>query len=208
MPEPDELYIVGLNIEKHTAYTACRNNALIRAAQGVYYRQGADFETLWNTYGIRIANYFFPRAALTHSTAYYMRPRLGRIFVGGDYPYRKAVAQHVGDYLIVQSLIRLDLSDSRMFEPIKLEDPLGEYEIYRTTPEMTLLNLMEATKANKEKHLPDQDMHRLIETVISKHGGSRTAALDTLAEIAKKAGKENEFKRLEQTWFCEASLTL
>lgn len=197
MAETDELFIVGFNINKHEAYTACRNSkTLVRAAQGVYYRPEADVERLFEVYGLRIAKYVFPHAALTHSTAWYKRPRFGRIFVGGDYPYRKAVAQSAGDYLIVQSMVQPDLTDPLMYELVQFTDPLGVYEVHATTPEMTLIHLMDATKQYKEKHIPDEDMYKLVDIVMARHK-TPAAALKTLAAIAEKAHATNEFKRLQ-----------
>jgi hypothetical protein len=95
LDEKHDVFIVGLNISKHDAYFAYRRDKeIVRAAQGVYFRAGLDAAQLFEVYGIRLANHFFQKAALTHSTAWYKRPTHGRVFVGGEYPYKKVIAPY------------------------------------------------------------------------------------------------------------------
>lgn len=203
MDDRDDVFIVGLNITKHEAYFACRRDkVLIRAAQGVYFRAGKNVEELFNAYGIRLARYFFQNVALTHSTAWYKQPKDGRIFVGGEYPYKKIIAPYGGDFRIIQSMVHPMLDDERMYEKIRFEDSFGEFEIHCSTPEMTLIHLMDATKQNVEKHLPDVEMEKIITLLLNKYG-SKAATLTALEEIAVAAGKQNEFERLLKHFFLQ-----
>jgi hypothetical protein len=201
MDENHDVFIVGFNIEKHDAYFACRRDKLIvRAAQGVYFRAGVDAAKLFDTYGIRLANYFFQKAALTHSTAWYKRPTHGRVFVGGEYPYKKVIAPTAGDFQIVQSLVNPRTDDSRMYELVEFEDPFGKFEMYCATAEMTAIHLMDATKKNVEKHLPEVEIRAIFAKLHEKYG-SKAQLLTALEEIAEVAEKENEFDRLLKYYF-------
>lgn len=111
MTEHPDIFIVGLNISKNEAYLASRRDKRIaRVAHGVYFPVGSDAAALFEQYGLRLAKVFFANTVLTHSTAWYKRPVDGRVFVGGDYPYKKIIAENVGvDLRIVQSLIHPEL---------------------------------------------------------------------------------------------------
>ncbi len=196
MGENSDLYLVGLNIDKHTAHFACRRDkTLVKAAQGVYFRAGLNAETMFNTYGIRLARHFFQTAALTHSTAWYKRPTHGRVFIGGNYPFWKAIAPYGGDFKIVQGIARPVISDPRMYELVEFQDPLGGFGMYCATPEMLAIQLMEATKTNIEKHLPKLEMDAILDGLLKKYGG-KSQMLATLQEIAEIADKGREFDRL------------
>lgn len=201
MDEPHDVFIVGLNISKHDAYFAYRRDKkIVRAAQGVYFRAGLDAAQLFDTYGIRLANHFFQEAALTHSTAWHKRPTHGRVFIGGDYPYKKVIAPYAGDFQIVQSLVNPQLGDSRMYELVEFEDPFGKFEMYCATTEMTIIHLMDATKKNVEKHLPETEINAIFAKLHEKYGG-KAQLLTALEEIAVVANKENEFDRLLKYYF-------
>ncbi len=201
MEEQDNVFIVGLNTTKHEAYFACRRDKeLIRVAQGVYFRAGVDANILFEDCGIRLAKYFFQNAALTHSTAWYRRPVDGRVFVGGDYPYKKSIAPYGGDFRIVQSMVHPDLNDARMYQLAGFKDSLGEFEMYCATPEMVIIQIMDATKQNVEKHLPESEMEQIFDGLMEKYGG-KAYMLTALEEIADAADKKNEFDRLLKHFF-------
>lgn len=196
MIEKKDVYIVGLNISKGDAWIAAHHDGeLVRAVQGVYFRVGADPAEMFNTYGIRFASHFFPHAALTHSTAWYRRPIMGRVFVGGEYAYKKVIARRSGDFQIIQSRVSPKFDDSRMYRQIRLEDPLGTYEVFCATEEMTLVHLMDATKINTEKHVPASEMDLMLDRLKEKYG-DEVRAFEAIQEIAIAAGKLNEFDRL------------
>lgn len=197
----EDVLIVGFNITKHEAYFACRRDRLIeRAAQGVYFRAGLDADKLFDIYGIRLANHFFQKAALTHSTAWHKRPTHGRVFVGGEYPYKKVIAPYAGDFQIVQSLVNPKIDDPRMYELVEFTDPFGNFEMYCATAEMTVLHLMDATKKNVEKHLPEVEIKAIFAKLHEKYGG-KAQLLTAIEEIAREADKENEFDRLLKYYF-------
>ncbi|NMX77785.1 hypothetical protein HBO23_32990 [Pseudomonas sp. WS 5532] len=202
MDERHDVFIVGLNTDKHEAYACKRDKEIVRVAQGVYFRAGVDVDALFEQYGIRLAKYFFRSAALTHSTAWFRKPVGGRIFVGGDYPYKKVVAPYGGDCLIVQSMVHPKLDDVRMYQVVTFEDPLGSFEMHCATPEMTLIHLMDATKKNVEKHLPETEMEKMFQQLQEKYG-SKSAALAELETIAQVADKTNEFERLLKHFFSQ-----
>jgi len=201
MDDNHDVFIVGFNISKHEAYFACRRDkTIVRAAQGVYYRAGLDAEKLFDIYGIRLANHFFQKAALTHSTAWYRRPKHGRVFVGGEYPYKKVIAPYAGDFQIVQSLVNPRIDDPRMYELVEFEDPFGKFDMYCATAEMTIIHLMDATKKNVEKHLPEEEISAILAKLHEKYGG-KAQLLTALEEIATVADKVNEFDRLLKYYF-------
>jgi len=201
MDDNHDVFIVGFNISKHEAYFACRRDkTIVRAAQGVYYRAGLDAEKLFDIYGIRLANHFFQKAALTHSTAWFKRPTHGRVFVGGEYPYKKVIAPYAGDFQIVQSLVNPRIDDPRMYELVEFEDPFGKFDMYCATAEMTIIHLMDATKKNVEKHLPEEEISAILAKLHEKYGG-KAQLLTALEEIATVADKVNEFDRLLKYYF-------
>ena len=75
-----------------------------------------------------------------------------------------------------------------MYELAKFEDPLGQFEMHCATPEMTLIHLMDATKKNVEKHLPEQEMDKIFEQLQLKYGSkaSTLAALETTPRQPRK----------------------
>lgn len=204
MDDQGDVLIVGLNCTKHEAHVACKRKEIIRVAQGVYFRVGTNAGKLFNQYGIRLANHFFKNAALTHSTAWYKKPVEGRVFVGGEYPYKKIIAPYGGDFRIIQSMVNPKLDDARMYELVRFEDDFGPFEVYCATPEMTLIHLMDATKQNVEKHLPEEEVERIVADLLKKYG-TKAAVLTTLEEIAADADKVNEFERLLKHFFLQRS---
>jgi hypothetical protein len=186
MDERHDVLLVGVNTDKHEAYALKRDKQIVRVAQGVYFRTGKDAEVLFELYGIRLAKFCFQSAALTHSTAWYRKPVDGRVFLGGDYPYKKSIAPYEGDFRIVQSMVHPKLTDERMYELAKFEDPLGQFE----------------TKKNVEKHLPEQEMDKIFEQLQLKYG-SKASTLAALETIAQAAEKTNEFERLLKHFFSQ-----
>jgi hypothetical protein len=203
MDENVDVFIVGFNTTKHEAYFASRRDKLlVRVAQGVYFRAEKDPASLFEEFGIRLAKHFFQKAALTHSTAWFKRPVGGRIFVGGEYPYKKQIAPYGGDFRIVQSMVNPRLEDKRMYELTGFKDRFGEFEMYCATPEMTIIHLMDATKQNLEKHLPEDEMEKIIDLLLAKYNG-KAGMLTQLEEIAVAASKRNEFDRLLKHFFLQ-----
>lgn len=188
------LFIVNDNIKKEQAYFGSRSEQLRRIAHGVYISQDASFKDVFQVYGLRLARKFFPNAALTHSTAWYRRPLHDRVFVGGDYPYKKSIDVDGYEGRIVQSTVHPDYSDARLYQEAKITDPIGSFQMWCATPELILLQQMDATKVNPEKHLPDPDVRAIWREVKARHGG-RGHAWDVMEEVAKAAGKENEAER-------------
>ena len=205
MTKPD-IYIVGININKQYAYSLSKEadpaDRYVRVVHGIYFRETIPAEQLFETYGFRITRQLLANAALTHSTAWYKRPTDGRIFVGGAYPYHRTVGDKVGDFAIVQSMIAqrsnqllMDmLNDRRLYSTFTVTDPLGSFDMHCATDEMILLSMFDSTKANKEKHLPQVEMNKLLSGLLNKHGDMPTL-LVLLREMAEEIGKVNEYNR-------------
>jgi hypothetical protein len=200
MNDHDDLFIVGMNITKHEAYHKYKDKELQRAAQGIYFRTGRSAELLFNTYGFRLVSYCFQNVALSHATAWYKRPHEGRIFIGGEYPYRKAIATYAGDFRILQSITHSDFTDRRMYERVKFKDSFGEFELMCAKPGLIIIQLQDATKQNIEKHLPDSETLKIIDQLQQGYP-SKSAMLTALEEIAIAANKRNEFDRLLRLFF-------
>ncbi len=206
MTASQDIFIVGLNITKIEASLAARNGKdIVRVAHGVYFRTGVDAEEIFNEYGLRLTNYFFKNVALTHSTAWYKRPMLGRVFIGGDYPYKKVIAPEAGDFCIVQSKIHPVLTDHRLYESLYIQDGFGpkqKFEMYCATPELTLLHLMETPKKNMEKQLSVTEMEKLIAFLLNKHNG-KAALITAVEEIALLTDKQSDFVRFLKHFFLQ-----
>ncbi|MGW8342412.1 hypothetical protein ACWGY7_22495 (plasmid) [Xanthomonas axonopodis pv. khayae] len=72
---------------------------------------------------------------------------------------------------------------------------MGEFEMLCDTPELTLLNMMTATKRHSEKHLNSEEMDELIAHLMEKHNGKAGVA-SALEEVALMAERPNELRRL------------
>ena len=102
-------------------------------------------------------------------------------------------------------MVNPKLDDARMYELVRFEDAFGPdqaFEMYCATPEMTLIHLMDATKQNVEKHLPEVEMEKIVALLLEKYNG-KAAVLTQLEEIATATGKENEFDRLLKHFFLQ-----
>lgn len=205
MKAPD-LFIVSDNIRKEEAYFAGRTGQLRRVVHGVYITPEADFREVFQVYGLRLARKFFPNAPLCHVTARYRRPvgPIGepgdRVFVGGDYPYKKILNIDGFEARIVQSMVRPDCNDARLYQRITVSDPIGSFRMWCATPELMLLQLMDSTKKNQEKHLSDTEMREIWNEVKQRHGG-RAHAWDVMEQVAKASGKMNEADRFFREYY-------
>lgn len=197
---PPMLFIVNDNIKKEQAYFGSRSEQLRRVAHGVYISQNASFEEVFKIYGLRLARKFFPNAALTHVTAR-LRVPVGlpgkpadRVFVGGDYPYKKILEVDGFEARIVQSIAMPDYSNKRLYEQVSVTDPIGTFKMWCSTSELILLQQMEASKVHSDKHLLDAEVLAIWEEVKAHHGGL-AKAVKAMKRVAKDAEKENEAKR-------------
>lgn len=199
-----ELFIVTENIDRYHAYRAAKRGkagavgdglSLERICQGVYMHAGADPELIFNRYGLRIAHYLFPQASLSFSTAWFKAPRMGRVFVTGQYQYARALFDGSDRFAIVQSIGEVDPSNKKLHTLEAFKDKLGKFKMLVDTPELTLLNMMSSTKRHSEKHLGDAAQNALIAHLIEKHH-SKAAVLSALEKVAIDAGRENEFRRV------------
>lgn len=189
-----ELFIVSDNITKEKAYFGHKDASLRRIAQGVYIERDANFREVFQTYGIRLVRRFFPLAALTHATAWYKCPMDDRVFVGGDYPYKKVLVEDGYEGRIVQSMVFPDFTNPLLYKEVKITDPLGSFKMWCATPELVLLHQMDATKVNVEKRLPDE----VVQTVwleLKKRYGGRGHAFDVIEKVGDAAGKTREADR-------------
>lgn len=193
---PDEILIVSENIDRYKAY---RNNkrGLERVCRGVYMREGLDHEAFFERYGLRIAHHLFPSASLSYATAWLRRPRLGRIFVTGQYQYQRQLFSKSDRFVIVQSIGVLEPGNPKLHTQERFKDALGTFEMLCDTPELTLLNMMTPTKRHVEKHLDAIDLAELIEGLLTKYKtkGNIATALEAIAEVADRT---SEFQRVVQ----------
>ncbi|KAF1702921.1 hypothetical protein CSC66_09100 [Pseudoxanthomonas kaohsiungensis] len=192
-----ELITVPGDLDKIQAYHEKKRGAIKRLVHGIYVGAKHDMGKVLDVFAIRLASMLFPQAALTHSTAYYRKPIHGFVFIGGDYPYKRQIAEGVSTLTIVHSMSKPDVSDKTQYELVTLKDPMGEFQVYCATPEMILLQQQESTKKNADKHLGATELGKLFKAVVAKHG-SKEKALAAIRKIAKKAGREAEADRLER----------
>lgn len=199
MSEHHDIYIVGVNITKLEASLIARNTSkIIRVAHGVYFKTGAHAEKIFSEYGLRLTNYFFKNAILRYSTAWYKRPHEGRIFIGGDYPYKKIIAADQSDFCIIQNKNHSSVIDDRLCEMIEIQDGLGakyKFRMLCSTPELALLEVMEARKTSIEKRLDGVELDKMLHFLINKHG-SKADLLTYLEEISAIADRHSELERL------------
>ena len=196
------LFIVNENIRKEQAYLGSRSEDLRRIAHGVYIDHDASFREVFQTFGIRLARKFFPNSALTHSTARHRRPVHDRVFVGGDYPYKKILELDGYEGRIVQSTVHPDINDQRLYVEVPITDPMGTFTMWCATPELVLLQQMDSTKVNPEKHLQQSEIRAIWDEVKSRYGG-RGHAWDVLEEVAAAANKTTEANRFFNRFYRE-----
>ncbi|OCG90025.1 hypothetical protein LMG667_03370 [Xanthomonas euvesicatoria] len=192
------MHIVPDTISKQEAHAQAKAGSIVRIMQGVYIDTGTRFEDVFAEFGIRLANKLFPNAALTHASAYLQRPHMDRVFVGGDYPYKKIIADGKGyEARIVQSVVRPDFDDERLYTLRLFTDGLGKFEMYCATPELVLIQSMDATKVNPEKHLPYNTVLKIWKDV-QKRAGGQDKAWALLQEIGVVVDKEAEADRFHK----------
>ncbi|WP_198098608.1 hypothetical protein [Xanthomonas citri] len=190
-----KLHIVPDTITKQEAHAQAKAGSIVRIMQGVYIDTGTRFEDVFAEFGVRLANKLFPNAALTHASAYLQRPHMDRVFVGGDYPYKKIIADGKGyEARVVQSVVRPDFNDDRLYTPYLFTDGLGKFEMYCATPELVLIQSMDATKVNPEKHLPYNTVLQIWEDA-QKRAGGQEKAWALLKEIGEAVDKQAEADR-------------
>lgn len=198
MSSHKDIFIVGFNISKAEASTIARTNAdIVRVAHGVYLKAGVDVEKIFNEYGLRLANYFFKNAALSHSTAWYKQPVAGRIFLGGDYAYRKPIGADDKNLCIVQSKTYPILTDTRLYDVLQIQDGFGkneQFEIFCSTPELVLLEVILKQRKNVEKNLDDIEMEKITSFLLKKHR-NKSSLLNYLEDIAATTNRQSDFER-------------
>lgn len=198
MSSHNDIFIVGLNISKAEASNIARTNAgIVRIAHGVYIKAGVDVKKMFNEYGLRLANYFFKNAALSYSTAWYKRPIDGRIFLGGDYAYRKPIGSDDNNLCIVQSKTYPKLTDKRLYEVLQIQDGFGkneQFEIFCSTPELALLEVILRAPKNIEKNLEDIEMEKITSFLLKKHK-NKSSLLNCLEDIATITNRQSDFER-------------
>lgn len=110
-----EIYIVGVNVDRYVVYRGSKSKdansepAVVKICQGVYMQNGLDAESVFNRYGLRIAHYLTPSATISFSTAWHKAPKIGRVFVTGQYQYVRPLFRCQRSYNIVQSVGRSSL---------------------------------------------------------------------------------------------------
>lgn len=190
-----KLRIVPDNISKQDAHAQAKAGAIQRILHGVYIDSGVQLERVFTESGIRLANKLFPSAVLTHASAYLKAPHMDRVFVGGDYPYKKIIADGKGyEARIVQSVVRPDITDARLYKKHTFKDGTGSFEMYCATDELVLIQHMDATKVNPEKHLPYETILKLWKDV-QKRAGGKDKAWALLSQIGTAVDKQAEAER-------------
>ena len=195
-----KVLIVGINADKQDAYMACKRGEVIRVAHGVYFPMGQQAHTLLQTVGLRLAKYFFPQSALTHTSAWNKSLKNNTVFVGGDYPYKKQIVIDDCVFRIMQSMVQPQLDNEALYTLQTFYDPLGRFMLHCATPELVAIQQMDVTKQNRDKHLDKKEEMQLFDFLLTKYG-HRISLLSALEEVAAAAGKHNQFERLLKRFF-------
>jgi hypothetical protein len=196
----NSVLIVGVNTNKQDAYMACRRGEVTRVAHGVYFPLGQQSPGLLQIMGIRLAKYFFPQSALTHTSAWSRELKNNTAFVGGDYPYKKQVIIDNQALCIMQSKVQPQLDNEALYTEQPFQDPLGSFTMHCATPELVAIQQMDATKQNMEKHLNKNEEAQLFRFLLAKYK-DRIALLSALEQVAEMAGKQSQFERLLKQFF-------
>lgn len=208
-----DIFIVGLNIDKHDGYFGRRDGALVSMTQGVYLKAGADSVAAFQDFGFRIAARKFKDAAITHSCAWFRKPveiYEGRklqsihVFIGGDFPYKVDIGGDLGEmqktrkipnFRIIQTMVNPDFTDELQYRKETFTDPIGSFEMYCATPELAALQMMEASKRHPEKRVDDSLLPDVAALLMKRHKNNPYAVLPAVDLVAKRANKQREFDR-------------
>lgn len=199
------LYFVGTDIQKESAHLAARDQRLLRLSQGIYVNPRYDVREAFNAFGMRIANKFYPDAALSHATAWYKRPVDDRLFIGGDYPYKRRFGG-VGrdgsliDCMIVQSLVTPDYTKPALYELVTIKDEMGSFQMHCPTLVVQILQQMDPSKVHPEKHIPEAQVSEMWELLQEEQGGRHIAA-DYIDQVAAEIGKVNQAERFFKRFY-------
>ena len=227
MAKKQELFLVDVSISKgktnpvyvskEKAHEMYDEGKLDRIGHGVYVVPRLGIVEAFATYGMRICAARYPNAALTHSTAWHLKPTGAaddlRIFIGGDYPYKTPFLRPLpGDEeeggVIVQTAVMPDLTDKKLYERVTITDPMGSFKMWRATLELQALQQMDPTKVHPEKHLPEATLLQMWQMLQDKHGG-HDAAWDALVAVSRRGPKpkRNEADRFYKTIYRKSTTT-
>lgn len=211
-----DLFIVGLNIDKHEGYQGRRAGRLVQLTHGIYMDAAADPVECFKTYGVRIAQTKFREAAITHSCAHYRAPieldiddvpESLTVFIGGDFPYKWETSVSPSDggaplaVRVIQSAVKPDYSNEAFYELVKFKDPIGAFEMYVSTPELTAIHMMEASKKHPEKRLAGADMEDFLLKLLARHRRDPFAALKAIGNVADMCDRRKDFDRFNKHLF-------
>lgn len=206
--KPD-IYIVGENIDKHAGYFGKRDGKLVAISQGVYLRTGADPVKVFKTYGFRIAASKFRSAALTHSSAWFRTPvevwaseegsaketlESVDVYIGGDFAYPPVlIAANLREpgqptLRIIQSDTKPDLNNPELYEKGTFKDPLGKFEMYVSTPELTALQTVSVYRKHAGKVLDEKELAKLAKVLLRRHKNDPYAVASVVDRLSQLAG--------------------
>lgn len=186
------------DLSKIDAFHSKERGTIRRLVHGVYVATEFNGQEVLGEFAIRLASMFFPKAVLTHATAYFRQPVNGFVFIGGEYPYKRMIEDDGQTLTIVQGMAKPVVEDPEQYEQVEFTDNMGSFHVYCATPELILLQQMESTKKNVDKHLGAADLKKLWLQVLGRNGGSARQAFEKVQGIAAKASRVTEAERLER----------
>lgn len=213
-----DIFIVGLNIDKQDGYHGRLGGSLVKLTHGVYMKSEADAIAVFAEFAFRIASVKYRFAAITHSSAWYrstidVMDAYGdltdvHLFIGGDFPYKVEIGKDLirgkknplPEFRIIQTASSPATDDSLQYTLETFTDSIGDFQMYCATPELVMLQVMEAHKRHPEKSPPVSDYPEIAQALLERHGGDPYAVLQAIDVIATRTDSSRMFYSFVNTF--------
>lgn len=183
------LYLVGHNIDRHTAHSRFQSGVLERVAQGVYVDAGPQASRIVMEHAVRIAAFLYPQSYLAGISAQTRMPTDdGRLFISG----RRNLRTRIRELEIVQNRA----PDAPSTVSVTVADSLGEMTLTAASPRQRFL---EAFRRRSEiaAAMDPAIRRRIAERLIEEYATVDNAA-DELWRLARPNGWTSEAEAAEQ----------
>lgn len=183
------LYLVGENIDAHSAHRGARDEALIQIIRGIYIDADDDADAALRAHAVRVAHYLYPAAYLSAASAALLAPTLdGRLFLGGRRNQRTRLRG--------LEIIQVEAPSQPSLDKAIIGDPLGEFTIAISSPEQRMLEAFRL-RSEQASAISEDQRRATAERLIAEYGSPQAAA-DILWALARANDWFKEGERAER----------
>lgn len=170
------LHLVGLNIDRQSAYARTQAGELTNVARGVYADASDDVNRLVMDHAVRIAAFFYPQAYLSGASAVTHAPTEdGRLFLSGRRNQRTRIR--------ALEIIQNQAPDQPSVVPVIVGDAMGELTLTASSPRQRFLEAFR--RRSEHASAIDPAMRRQMAERLVEEFQTPAAAADALWAIAR-----------------------